>query len=59
MRIEQSAFERCRLLKIIRLPKHLNYIGKRCFWGCDLEKVYLPPGIVEIREQAFYNNMLT
>lgn len=52
--IEESAFEGCKNLCIIKLPDSLISIGKRAFYNCSsLKNIELPDDITSVGESAF------
>lgn len=58
--IEWSAFEGCRQLSEVVLPKSLVRIGERAFKSCGIKKLELPSGVKEIGDEAFiYNDYLS
>ena len=54
--IESSAFDRCRHLQSIRLPRNINSIGQNAFLDCDLHAVYISAKITKIAATAFSCN---
>ena len=52
-RIEYYAFQNCKNLKKIVLPDKLEYVGQYCFWGSELQKVWIPRAEMEAGEEAF------
>ena len=49
-----GAFESCKSLQKVTLPKNLVYIGRKCFAYCSLLKeITLPEGLKKIYEEAF------
>ena len=52
-RIEYYAFQNCKNLKKIVLPDKLEYVGQYCFWGSELQKVWIPKAEMEVGEEAF------
>ena len=51
-----GVFENCLSLTSIKLPKSLNDIGNRSFYGCkNLTSVVIPNGVKRIGESAFYD----
>lgn len=56
-RIEESAFEDCRSLRVIdfALPSNLVEIGAWAFYNCHaLQSLNIPEGVTEIGDGAFY-----
>ena len=53
-RIEYDAFQRCEMLKTIRLPGELEYIGKWCFEESGLEELVIPGSVKEVGCRAFF-----
>ena len=54
-RIKYSAFQNCKHLKSVALPKGLEKIGEGCFYESEIEQIILPDSVVEISESAFYS----
>ena len=52
-RIEYGAFEDCKKLKIISIPKSLEFIGPNCFRGSTLDSVEFPAALRTISQGAF------
>ena len=56
-RIEQEAFQDCRMLQRAVLPDGITFIGNSAFENCyELEDVNIPAQVVTIEADAFYNN---
>ena len=54
-RIGPSAFNGCRSLERIQLPKTLKKINESAFYECSsLKTIWLPEGLEEIGQSAFY-----
>ena len=51
--IGDYAFSECKNLQNLPIYNRLETIGYRCFWGCPIENVVLPPSITKIGHQAF------
>ncbi|GFH52692.1 hypothetical protein CTEN210_09168 [Chaetoceros tenuissimus] len=56
MRIEESAFLKCKSLVLIKLSVNLEYIGERAFGYCNLLSVFIPPSCGDIDREAFEDN---
>jgi len=54
-RIELKAF-RCCVIRNLKLPCTLKYIGDCAFSRCNIEELYIPDNVEEIGEMAFYKN---
>lgn len=52
-KIGEKAFENCKNVKEVVLPKHLNAIGKKAFHGCGICEISLPMDLTRIDEWAF------
>lgn len=52
-KIGEKAFENCKNLKKVILPKHIVSIGRDAFKGSGLNSIMLPNGIKAIGEMAF------
>ena len=52
-RIEYSAFQNCKNLRIIALPKGLEKIGTMCLSESGIEQIVLPDSVMEISEGTF------
>lgn len=53
---ETAAFMGCSMLKSIKLPPSVNYIGNSCFNGCDLQEVPDLSLVTTLRTGAFSGN---
>lgn len=53
--IGSFAFDECSVVKKVKIPSQLSYIGIRAFSGTGLEEIVIPPGIKEILPWTFYN----
>lgn len=51
--MEQSAFEGCKNLKRVRLPKDLKIIPALCFSNCAIDEIIFPETLEEIGASAF------
>lgn len=52
--IGQNAFERCRALSSVRLPKTLGALGYRAFYGCSsLVNITVPEGVIAMETSVF------
>lgn len=58
-RIGEKAFENCKTVKRVVLPKFLTAIGDSAFRDSGLTTISLPDSLVHIGNQAFYGSGLT
>lgn len=56
--IGNKAFEKCRSLKKVDLPKTIRIIGNDAFCNADVDDLSLKEGLVKIGNNAFLNNDL-
>ena len=58
--IGAEAFGRCGALRRVSFSEgsRLRVVGPMSFYGCRLEGILLPASLEEVREYAFYGNVL-
>lgn len=56
--IGEKAFEKCKNIKKVDLPKTVRYIGNDAFCNTDVDDLSLKEGLVKIGNNAFLNNDL-
>lgn len=56
--IGEKAFEKCKSIKKVDLPKTVRIIGNDAFCNTDVDDLSLKEGVVKIGDRAFLNNDL-
>jgi hypothetical protein len=56
--IGDKAFEKCKSIKKVDLPKTVRIIGYNAFCNTDVDDLSLKEGLIKIGENAFFNNDL-
>ena len=54
--IGDKAFEKCRSIKKVDLPKTVRVIGEEAFCNTDVDDLSLKEGLIFIGNRAFFNN---
>ena len=49
-----AAFQDCKQLEGVYLPKKITSIGMSAFAGCGLKNIYIPYGVTQIQEGVFW-----
>lgn len=52
--INSGAFLLCEDLCKIKIPKHVNFIGKEAFCGTNLKRVEIPQNVIVINDRSFF-----